>query len=195
MFTESDQFTFQGRDLGFSVLDFWKYAYSDLNSDPRDDVAEYLVARALGLTVAYNRQDWTLFDIAYPRAKREFRIEVKSTSYFQTWRTDGKVSSQRVFSIRKSMNPTGVIERHSDIYVFCLLRGNTREEANPVKIDNWDFFIIPTYKINEQCGDNKSVSLQVVKRLSQKAFTYDEMKCEIDRIIDTILSDGKKSTV
>ena len=83
--TGQEQFTNHGSPIGVSVLDFWRFSYSELNSDPRDDIAEYLVSLALGITEPYNKRDWTLFDIDYNGRP----IEVKSTSYFQTWRKDG----------------------------------------------------------------------------------------------------------
>ena len=64
-FRPEETFFENGITTDITVLDFWRFAYSDLNADPRDDVAEFLVSRALGLKMATNRQDWTLFDIMY----------------------------------------------------------------------------------------------------------------------------------
>lgn len=103
-----EQFILHGKATPMSVYDFWRFAYSDLNADPRDDVAEYLVSRALGIEKPMNRENWILYDIDY----RGKRIEVKCTGYFQTWRTDSRVSLNRVFSIRKAHHPdTGAYER------------------------------------------------------------------------------------
>lgn len=175
-YTPIDNFTVNGHEIGITVLDFWKYAYSDLNSDPRDDIAEFLVSRALGLSEATNRQEWTLYDIDY----KGVRIEVKSTGYYQTWRNNGSVSENRRFSIRKSTNrKTGVCERHNDIYVFCLLNGNTREEANPLILENWEFYVIPTTKINEECGDNQTIGLSKVRKLCGTKIEYSALKKEV----------------
>ena len=43
-YSENDQFMLENRPIGINVLNFWKFAYSDLNSDPRDYLAEYLVS-------------------------------------------------------------------------------------------------------------------------------------------------------
>ena len=149
IFQPEDEFKINNKAVGLSVPDFWKYMYSDLNADPRDDVAEFLVSNALGVKTAMNRQDWTLYDINY----KGLRIEVKCTGYFQTWREDGEVSKQRTYSIRKATDrKTGIHERHNDIYVFCLLNGKTREEANPLQLENWEFYVVPTSVINCECG-------------------------------------------
>lgn len=176
-----EQFLLHGKTVGINVYDFWRFAYSDLNADPRDDVAEYLVSHALGIEKPINKENWTLYDISY----RGKRIEVKCTGYFQTWRSDSQVSLHRVFSIRKAHHPvTGILERQNDIYVFCLLLGNTREEANVLDLENWEFYIVPTSKINAACNDNKTISLSRIKNLGFEACGYEEIKSRIDTELD-----------
>lgn len=171
-----DEFKVNGQEIGLTVLDFWKYAYSDLNADPRDVIAEFLVSNALGIKEATNRQDWTLYDIDF----NGIGVEVKCTGYFQTWREDNKVSEERRFSIRKATDrKTDICERHNDVYVFCLLKGTTREEANPLILENWEFYVIPTSKINAECGDNQTIGLSKVKKLCNRMVTYGELKDEV----------------
>ena len=175
--TGQEQFTNHGAPIGVSVLDFWRFSYSELNSDPRDDIAEYLVALALGITEPHNKRDWTLFDIDY----NDRPIEVKSTSYYQTWRKDGKVSPNRTFLIRKA---TAIGEkephRHSEVYVFCVLSGNTEVDSDPLKLENWDFYVVPTAVINEKCGDNKTISLKRIVNLGYRQIPFTELKGAID---------------
>ena len=178
--TGSEKFVSNGKELDITVLDFWRFSYSDLNSDPRDYLAEFLVSKALGINIPYNKEAWTLFDILYNNT----RIEVKCTGYYQTWRTDGKVCGNRCFSIKPAHdNVKNTFERQNDIYVFCLLLGNTREEANPLNLNNWEFYIVPTSVINEKCKDGKSISLNRIKKLGYNALSYSDIKNEIDAII------------
>ena len=173
LYQPEDEFKENDRPIGLSVLDFWKYAYSDLNADPRDVVAEFLVSNALGIKQSTNRQDWTPYDIEY----RGLRIEVKCTGYYQTWREDGKVSDSRRFSIRKAIDrKTQLYDRHNDIYVFCLLKGKTREEANPLILENWEFYVVPTSVINRECGDNQSISLSKIKSMGYESVTYKQIE-------------------
>lgn len=164
-----DTFEVNSQSIGLSVLDFWKYAYSDLNSDPRDVIAEFLVSNALGLKEATNRQDWTPYDIDY----KGIRVEVKSTGYYQTWRGEGEISTQRTYSVRKATDKnTGIYERHNDLYVFCLLNGKTREEANPLVLENWEFYVVPTSVINKECGENKTISLSRIRNMGYEKLPY-----------------------
>ena len=190
---ESEEFTIGEKKLGFSLVDFWRFKYSNIY-DIQGAIAEFIVAKALGLNTASNTEYWTLWDINYCG----LRIEVKETSYYHPWNKDGKVSSARSFGITKANSryaesATGELkegeenfyERQNDIYVFCLNTGNTREESNPLNLDNWLFYVIPTKIINEKCGDHKTISLNRVKKLASP-IRYSELKKHIDNIMCSI---------
>lgn len=57
---------------------------SDLVSNAtRCRLAEYIVARALGISTAGVRDEWAAYDLITPDG---IRIEVKSAAYLQSWR-------------------------------------------------------------------------------------------------------------
>ena len=184
-----EEFTFKGGKTGFTVLDFWRFQFSNL-SDMQGRVGEFLVAMALGKDTPDNNNGWTLWDIDY----RGKRIEVKTTAYYQPWREDGTWSEQRSFGITKAHcvegDPKSELERMNDIYVFVLNKGKNKEEANPLKLEHWEFYVIPTSFINEECGDNKSISLSKVKKLmkivcdSDAGLSFDELKIAVDKAIN-----------
>ena len=180
--TGHEAFTINGSSIGYSLLDFWQFSYSELNSDPRDDIAEYLVSVALGIEEPYNKKDWTLYDIDY----NGHPIEIKSTSYYQTWRKDGKITQTRTFSIRKATAQNEeTSRRHSEVYVFCVLNGNTEETSNPLEIGNWDFYIVPTAIINKECGNNKTISLSRIKSMGYYAVDFQNIRKTIDEALST----------
>ena len=76
-----EKFLHKGKEL-FSVLDFWRYAYSQLEG-LGDTLAEFFVAKALGIEKAENVNYWTAYDMAYQNK----RIEVKATRYVHPWNT------------------------------------------------------------------------------------------------------------
>ena len=71
----NEQFTIGGKPVGFTSLDFWSFQFSNV-WDIYEEVAEFIVAKALGMTAPYNKNGWTSYDIKY----REKRIEVKCTN-------------------------------------------------------------------------------------------------------------------
>ncbi len=175
-------FTYNGHEINMTIQDFWKWHFSEIY-DLQDKIAEFIVATALGLDEPYNVGSWTLYDIDY----HGVRIEVKETSYYHAWQTDEEPKSQlRTFGITKAYSEyqdnTSEFKRQNDIYVFCLNIGETRETSNPMKLENWEFYIVPTSTINECCGDAKSISLNRLKKLTNPV-AYDELRSEIDELI------------
>lgn len=167
------------------MLDFWESKFSNIYN-MQDVIAEFIVEKALGIDKAQNIDYWTLYDILY----KNFRIEIKETSYYHSWNENGKISKQIMFGITKANSNYETVEmenkfeRQNDIYVFCLNIGDTKESSNPMNLNNWEFYIIPTSVINKECRDNKKISLNRVRKLTKKV-TYDKLKEKIDEIIDS----------
>lgn len=181
------KFTYNNEDTGITMLDFWKFQYSNIYN-MQEYIAEFIVAKALGLNTAHNQDWWTLYDIFY----RNKRIEVKETSYYHAWNEDGKCSRQRTFGITKANSAyenegtENHYERQNDIYVFCLNTGETRDSSYPLELSNWEFYIVPTSVINEKCNDQKRISLGRIKNMGFTAKRYSEIKATIDEIIDSV---------
>ena len=167
------------------MLDFWESKFSNIYN-MQVVIAEFIVEKALGIDKAQNIDYWTLYDILY----KNFRIEIKETSYYHSWNENGKISKQIMFGITKANSNYETVEmenkfeRQNDIYVFCLNIGDTKESSNPMNLNNWEFYIIPTSVINKECRDNKKISLNRVRKLTKKV-TYDKLKEKIDEIIDS----------
>ena len=181
--TGNEEFSYNGQETNLTILEFWRWHYSELYN-MQNLMAEFIVAKALGLSQAVNAGSWTLYDIKY----RGKRIEVKETAYMHSWQKDDTPKSQtRVFGITKahekykdSSTPLG---RQNDIYVFCLNTGETRETSNPLKLENWEFYVVPTSVINKKCGDAKSISLPRLRKISE-SIAYPKLRAVIDNMID-----------
>jgi hypothetical protein len=64
------------------VLDYWRWAFSDLRDNTQRGVlAEFLVALALGRTET-RRKAWDNYDVT---TSSGLRIEVKASGYLQSW--------------------------------------------------------------------------------------------------------------
>ena len=81
--TGTEQFHHNGVGLGFDLLDFWQWSASNLvDNAARGAVAEYLVARALGIASNGIREGWAPFDLTTASG---VKVEVKSAAYVQSW--------------------------------------------------------------------------------------------------------------
>jgi len=179
-----EKFISQNKELDFGMLEFWCSKFSNVYNI-QEYIAEFLVEQALGIEKSHNTEYWTLFDILY----KDYRIEIKETGYYHPWNENGKISEMRRFGITKANSKyenkesSNIYERQNDIYVFCLNVGKTKETSNPLNIDNWEFYIVPTKKINEVCKNYKSIGLNKVKKIATKV-NYFEIKEYIDNLID-----------
>lgn len=180
-----EAFKYNRVELGFNVMDFWRFQFSNL-IDNLGFVAEFLIAQALRKDEPDNCNGWTVYDLGY----RGKRIEVKATSYWQSWKKSHIISEIRNFSIRKTyvdyQNNKSEKARQNDIYIFCLDKGKTEETANPLNLENWDFYVVPTKYINDTFGEQKVISLKRLKELPShnKELTWNDIKKAVDDIID-----------
>ena len=174
------------QDTGLSILDVWRYHNPNLYFQ-HGNIGEFLVASALGQKVTRDQDYWALCDVEY----RGRRIEVKTTAYYQKKKKKWGISKARSFGIAPANSAYETenrkenrYERQNDIYVFCLNTGNTREESNPLQLLNWEFYVVPTAKINQVCGrKQKTISLGRVRKLAGMC-RYEQIKENVDRIID-----------
>lgn len=179
----------------FKVQEFWAFALSDLITNMnRGHLAEFLVAKALGVADAQNEfiSDATPWDLDF----EEKRIEVKSSSFCQRWQGDNYPShSQPGFDIRKKhrtedrdRHPKPPTERHSDIIVFALFAKEGDLKPNPLALNNWRFFVVPTKAVNEQMQEKQRISLTQLqnedfqKKLQVFECTFDGLRKKVREI-------------
>lgn len=183
----NEPFKYDGIDLGFNVMNYWRFQFSNL-IDNLGFVAEFLIAQALGKEEPDNCNGWTIYDLIY----KGKRIEVKATSYWQSWKKSHIISEQRNFSIRKTyvdyQNNKSEKARQNDIYIFCLDKGKDELSSNPLNLENWEFYVVPTKVINELFDNQKVLSLKKLKNIERygKELTYEQIKEKVDNIIDNL---------
>lgn len=95
------------------------------------------------------------------------RIEVKASGLIQSW--PQKKVSAATFSISRAAgwveqddgsfveDPTRI--RRSDAYVFAHHLG-----GKPDNFDEWAFYVVPTARIDEICGDQATITLSAIKK-------------------------------
>lgn len=179
--TGSESITFQGRDTGFCLRDFWSWGYSDLlDNTLRGCYAEFIVAVALGINLSEPRVNWEPWDLTLRTESSDIRIEVKSGSYLQAW--DQKSPSSIRFSIRPSMQwsatdgYSGEQRRQSDVYIFCVFTEKDAAKADPMNLNSWKFYVLPTKELNSHCGAQKTISLRSLLRLSPQKADFADLK-------------------
>lgn len=185
----TEPFRRQGVALDHSVGDFWRWAYSNLAANNlRGHLAEFLVGSDLGVT-AKPRVEWADHDLL---TKTGTKVEVKSAAYLQSW------NQSRCSPISFGVAPTrsfnsvtgkrdGEPARGADVYVFCLLAHKDKPTLDPTNLDQWQFFVIASRKIDVELGAQESISLGRLLKLKPIRCVYGE----IDSSIKQALRDGE----
>ena len=90
-------------DLGVDLLGFWQWSVSDLVSNvTRGRLAEFIVARALGVRIDGVRDEWAAFDLITAAA---VKLEVKSAAFLQSWHQERPSSITFLTPATRKWNP------------------------------------------------------------------------------------------
>lgn len=184
--TGSEQFINTGKQ--FSVLDFWQYGFSNLNSNVlRGALAEFLVEQALKETDDIElRSPWGDFDVSYQGKK----IEVKCCSYLQDW--DQNKLSKVVWSglkakelyyndaVAKQSNKEA--DYKADIYVLSLLHHQETETLDILDLNQWSFYVLSKDELKAITKNGNSTSLNALIQNDIKRLSFIDIKAKIKAI-------------
>ena len=181
--TGNEFLTDNGEKTEYNLLAFWSWSVSDILSNAtRGRFAEFVVGTAVGLDPKNLRDEWDAYDL---KTDNGIKIEVKSAAYIQTW--NQKKISTISFSIKtaKFWDSETFFEdlqprRHADVYVFCHLKHLDQETIDPLKMEQWDFYVLPTFKLDKYERSQSSITLNSLKSLTEP-IKYSELKTEINK--------------
>ncbi|MDO8749663.1 MAG: hypothetical protein Q7K03_00735 [Dehalococcoidia bacterium] len=182
--TGKEPFHVNGQDLGFDLLSFWQWAASDLVSNvTRGRLAEYVVACALGLATDNVREEWAAFDLRTPSG---IKIEVKSAAYVQSWYQAKR--SAIMFVVPKTRawdaatnTQSREAQRQADVYVFALLAHVDKSTIDPLNINQWQFYVLPTTMLDARTRSQHSITLNSLEQLCGGAVYYGELSKAIEK--------------
>lgn len=167
----------------FSVLEFWQYGFSSLNSNVlRGALAEFLVENALKENIEIGvRNPWGDYDVFYKNKK----IEVKCSSFIQDW-NQGKHTVVRWSGLRaKKLYYSEVVEKladisaekiyKSDIYVFALFKHQDLMTLDILDMNQWDFWVLTREKLKEITKSGGSLSLIKLQKNNIKPISFADL--------------------
>jgi hypothetical protein len=186
----AERFHAGSTDLGFDILSFWQWSVSDLiGNTARGVLAEYLVARALGLSTAGTRDEWAPYDLLTPS---EVKIQVKSAAYLQSWhqvrlsRIVFKTKATRSWDpLRGKVSPKPT--READVYVFALLAHRDKNTLDPMNVEQWRFYVTPRSLLDEYPRSQDSIALRSLEGLKGvRAVSFSELAQEFERCAEEL---------
>jgi hypothetical protein len=174
-------------DKKFSVLEFWRYGFSNLNSNVlRGALAEFLVENALRTSNDIEvRNPWGDSDVISTDGKK---IEVKCCSYIQDWdqKDYSRISwsglkAKHLFyaSLDRSLVNQSIKERpidyKSDIYVLSLFKHQEHATLDILDMDQWCFWVLTKDRIKEITKNGNSVSLIKLQKFNIEPISFGEL--------------------
>ncbi len=175
----TEPFHSNGRPTGLTVLDFWRWSESDLVSNVRRGVlAEFIVAGALGIAGDGVRDEWGAFDLMTPEG---ITVEVKSAAYVQSWTQHSyssilfHVPKTRAWSADSNLQET-TSRRQAQVYVFALLAHQDKATIDPLNIDQWRFYVLPTAALDERRRSQHSITLKSLEKLAGAPIPYEGLR-------------------
>ena len=178
-----EKFHSNNKTFDFDLLSFWQWSVSDLVSNAtRGRLAEFLVAKALDLNMKV-RDEWSAYDL---ETSSGIKIEVKSSAYIQSWeQSQLSVINFRIPKTRewdRTTNKQSVeIKRQADVYVFALLVHKEKSTIDPMNVDQWEFYALPTQMLNERQRSQHSITLSSLRKLAQPV-KFDELLQEVNLV-------------
>ena len=177
-------FRFHDRTLPANLLGFWQWQGSDLlNNAQRGVLAEYIVALALGIDTPV-RTEWDAYDLVSPRGTK---IEIKSSAYCQSW------GQSKHSDINFGVAPTRALDpatncyaaerkRQADVYVFCVLHHRDKATVDPLRLEQWSFYLITSKQLNERIGNQARIALSGLERLEAVQADFESLPARFREI-------------
>ncbi len=157
--------------------EFWKWAFSDFISNAlRGVLAEFIVANALEC-VHRPRTEWNAYDL---ETNEGLKIEVKSSSYLQSWEQNKHSTIRFDIGHKKSWDSktntsSSQAIRSANVYVFCIFAATDKTQANPLNLGQWFFLVCSTKLINERLASQKSVGLASLEKLGLERLSFTQL--------------------
>lgn len=174
---------FKSADKSFSVLDFWQYAFSSLNSNVlRGALAEFLVETALRDVADIGvRNPWGDYDLLTPAGEK---VEVKCAAYLQDW--DQKELSRIVWTGLKAKelywssavnteSDSSPADYKADLYVLAMVHHTDPKTLDLLDLRQWSFFVLTRDELKRIARNGSSVSLSRLKEAGQKPISYNAL--------------------
>lgn len=166
----------------FSVLEFWRYGFSNLNSNIlRGVLAEFLVENALkDKSETIVRNPWGDCDVMLDDG---IKIEVKCCSYIQDW--DQNELSKIVFAGLKAKTlywssavskfPRKDADYKSDIYVLALLNHQNPATLDILNLDQWCFYVLGRNALKTITKNGNSISMRRLEKNNIVPVCFNEL--------------------
>ena len=127
----------------------------------------------------------------YHAGTERIKVEVKSASYIQSW--DQTKLSAIQFNVEKTTpldedkgSYRGGAWRHAAaVYVFAVLAEKDKSKVNPMNLDQWEFYVVPTQSLEKRKQQPRSITLNSLineqKELKMEKVGFQDLKKAVEK--------------
>ena len=72
----------------------------------------------------------------------------------------------------------------SNAYVFCLLKQKDKQTVNPLNLNQWQFFIVPTALLDKLIRTQKTIAMSFFEKNDITPRNYSEIHYHLEQAID-----------
>jgi len=69
------------------------------------------------------------------------------------------------------------------MYVFCLHKHEDQATVNPLLIEQWNFYLMPTTKLNERFKNQKTATLSALVKAGAELCSYEKLAERIHALV------------
>jgi hypothetical protein len=177
----------------FSVREFWRYGFSNLNSNVmRGVLAEFIVENALNeKDIIGVRNPWGDYDVL---TEEGVKVEVKCCSYIQDWNQDkftvirwaGLKATPLYWSSAVAAQVSDAIPDYkSDVYVLALVDHQDPATLDLLNLNQWRFYVLSRERLREVARNGGSVSLSQLTKSNIASVGYVQLVGAVASIYPT----------
>ena len=175
------------RQLGIAVDDvslFFTYRTAPVRSgllEAATSVKSTIPTASFGAPVDGVRESWAPYDL---ETAEGIKVEVKSAAYLQAWAQEAPSKIQFVTPRRQGWDAqTGTVDleakRHADIYVLALLTHKDKPTLDPMDVEQWEFYVVPTRVLEEREQSQRSIRRVTPRKTSPPCWAFSRASGEL----------------
>ena len=63
-------------------------------------------------------------------------------------------------------------QRFADVYVFCLLKHRDQNTIDPLDVNQWEFYVLSTARLDRECANRRTIALGPLRELAGVPLNY-----------------------
>ena len=115
---------------------------------------------------------------------------------FADGKDDNTTNNHDAHTEEKPDKPLRIVTKVCSIVFFesCSLKNKDQENIDPMKLEQWSFFVLPTYKIDGYTRSQSSITLNSLSKLVNE-IQHSELREEINRAYLEQIKSLSKNTI